>query len=168
MKFSILKLIDGSLRDGALHRFRDPNTGEGDTYQIVQTLNNFWTAVSEVFPDDWKLPPKKSRLLHGAGITALGSLMDEMDARFQSILGKEARAVNAVTPSFFFKDELETIKPYCSWSKGTWVFGRDSTGEEITRRWDEVQNLSGDINLLTDYLLRLYRKKPAGQRTMAV
>lgn len=165
---SILKLIDGSLRDGALHRFRDPNTGEGDVDQIVQTLNNFWTAVSEVFPEDWKLPPKKSRLLHGAGITALGSLMDEIDARFQSILGKEARSVNAVTPSFFFKDELESVQPYCCWSKGTWVLGKDSQGENITRRWDEVQNLSGDINLLSDYLLRLYRKKPSGQRQLTI
>jgi DNA sulfur modification protein DndB len=165
---SILKLIDGSMRDGALHRFRDAGTGEGDVNQIVQTLNNFWTAVSEIFPEDWKLPPKKSRLLHGAGITALGSLMDEIDARFQSILGKEARSVNAVTPSFFFKDELESIKPYCCWSKGTWLLGKDSLGEDITRRWDEIQNLSRDINLLTDYLLRLYRKTPAGQRVFSV
>ncbi|MCB2427116.1 DGQHR domain-containing protein DpdB [Methylophaga pinxianii] len=165
---SILKLIDGSLRDGALNRFRDPNTGEGDVEQIVQTLNNFWTAVSEVFPNDWKLPPKKSRLLHGAGITALGSLMDEIDGRFQSLIGKEVRSLNEVTPSSFFKGELESVKPYCCWSKGTWVFGKDSLGEDITRRWDEVQNLSRDINILSDYLLRIYRKKPYSQDLLAI
>lgn len=165
---SILKLIDGSLRDGALNRFRDSNTGEGDVEKIVQSLNNFWTAVSEVFPEDWKLPPKKSRLLHGAGITALGSLMDEIDSRFQSIIDKEARCLNTVTPSSFFKGELESVKPYCCWSKGTWVFGKDSLGEDIIRRWDEVQNLSRDINLLSDYLLKLYRKKPYSQHLLAI
>lgn len=165
---SILKMIDGSLKDGALHRFRDPNTGEGDVDRIVQTLNNFWTAVSKVFSEDWKRPPKKSRLLHGAGITALGALMDEIDARFQRNLSKEERSVNAVTSTFFFEDELQSIKRHCCWSGGTWVFGKDSQGEDITRRWDEIQNLSGDINLLSDFLLRVYRKKPPGQRQMAI
>ncbi|MDI5035882.1 hypothetical protein MJM43_28640, partial [Salmonella enterica subsp. enterica serovar Montevideo] len=39
----------------------------------------FWSAVETVFTDDWDKKPRNSRLLHGVGILALGSLMDEID-----------------------------------------------------------------------------------------
>jgi hypothetical protein len=34
---------------------------------MLAVLKAFWSAVAAVFPDAWDLPPKKSRLLDGAG-----------------------------------------------------------------------------------------------------
>jgi hypothetical protein len=49
----MIKMIDASLREGALYRFRDPATGLGDEGKMVKLLNNFWSAVETVFTDDW-------------------------------------------------------------------------------------------------------------------
>ena len=38
----------------------------------------YWTAVKKVFPDAWGKPPEKSRLMHGAGVRAMGRLMDRI------------------------------------------------------------------------------------------
>lgn len=155
---SILRMIDSSLRDGALHRFRDPNTGEGEEVRILGVLNNFWLAVSKVFPYDWNLPPKQSRLLHGAGVAALGSLMDEIDAEYMHQKGViDETNQKLITPMSFFVDELETVKPYCHWSSGFWNLGHDVDGNTIRKRWDEIQNLSRDIVMLSDFLVHAYR-----------
>ncbi|MCV5289529.1 hypothetical protein OFB97_29785, partial [Escherichia coli] len=61
---SMIKMIDASLREGALYRFRDPSTGLGDEVKMVKLLNNFWSAVETVFTDDWDKKPRYSRLLH--------------------------------------------------------------------------------------------------------
>ncbi|NVB61589.1 DGQHR domain-containing protein DpdB, partial [Salmonella enterica] len=84
---SMIKMIDSSLREGALYRFRDPATGLGDEAKMVKLLNNFWSAVETVFTDDWDKKPRNSRLLHGVGILALGSLMDEIDQVHQDYKG---------------------------------------------------------------------------------
>ena len=69
---SILRMLENSLRDGILYRFRDPQTGNGDDDAMLETLSTFWFAVAHVFDDAWGLPPNKSRLMHGAGIITLG------------------------------------------------------------------------------------------------
>jgi hypothetical protein len=66
----MIKMIDSSLREGALYRFRDPATGLGDEAKMVKLLNNFWSAVETVFTDDWD---KSLAIL--ACYTALGFLL---------------------------------------------------------------------------------------------
>ena len=39
-------------------------------------LNYFWTIVAADFPGRVEPPPTKSRLTHGAGIQAMGYVMD--------------------------------------------------------------------------------------------
>ena len=150
---SMIKMIDGSLRDGALYHFRDAETGTGDDTKIVQLLNNFWGAVALVFQEEWSLPPRQSRLLHGVGILALGSMMDEIyDTHHGYTPGWED--VPSVEQ---FKKELQEIKPMCQWSKGVWNFGSDIDGTPVNRKWNDLQNLSKDIALVTDYLVGAYR-----------
>ena len=76
---SVLKMIENSLYDGALYQYRDPEDGSGDIDEMVLHLNYFWTIVQLTFPDAWELPPTKSRLTHGAGIQAMGYVMDSLD-----------------------------------------------------------------------------------------
>ncbi|WP_415720191.1 DGQHR domain-containing protein DpdB [Photobacterium ganghwense] len=152
---SIIKMLDASLKEGALYRFRDPETGMGDESKMLSVLNHFWSAVKEVFSEDWEKKPRDSRLLHGVGVLSLGSLMDEIDQLYMTIKGSEVRG--EPTPYDFFKAELETIKDVCHWSSGAWDFGKDIEGQPIKRRWNELQNLSKDISLVTDYLVDYYQ-----------
>ncbi|EHG8284441.1 DGQHR domain-containing protein [Klebsiella oxytoca] len=153
---SMIKMIDSSLREGALYRFRDSATGLGDEAKMVKLLNNFWSAVEIVFTNDWDKKPRYSRLLHGVGILALGSLMDEIDQVHQEYQGESGWT--DIPPITRFVTELNRIKPLCAWSAGTWHLGTDIDGQPIMRKWNEIQNLSKDISLVTDYLVTNYMK----------
>lgn len=153
---SIIKMLDASLKEGALYRFRDPETGMGDESKMLALLNDYWSAVKDVFADDWDKKPRDSRLLHGVGVLSLGSLMDEIDQLYIEVKGEQVS--DKTTPYDFFKAELETIKNVCHWSSGAWDFGkRDIDGQPIKRHWNELQNLSKDISLLTNYLVDYYQ-----------
>jgi len=143
---SILKFIENSVTEGALYRFRDPETGEGDVENMLELMGNFWRAVADVFPLSWGLDPRKSRLMHGAGITAMGHVMDAISDRYHS-----ERQVD-VTSYDDFRNDLELLSPFCKWSNGYWDFG-----SERKVKWNELQNISKDINLLTHFLLYKYR-----------
>jgi hypothetical protein len=141
---SFLKMLEQSLSDGALYRFTGESRGLDDIDGMVKLLSDYWHAVGDVFPTDWVLPPKKSRLLHGAGIIALGLLMDAICDRWKTGMPIEEE----------FADELKKIAPLCHWSEGTWTLGLP----EQERRWCDIQNTSKDIALLSGYLVAQYRK----------
>lgn len=109
-----------------------------------------------VFTNDWDKKPRYSRLLHGVGILALGSLMDEIDQVHQEYQGESGWT--DIPPITRFVTELNRIKPLCAWSAGTWHLGTDIDGQPIMRKWNEIQNLSKDISLVTDYLVTNYMK----------
>lgn len=140
---SILRMIDNSLTEGGLYRFRDPYTGAGDDGPILEVLKNYWTAVAEVFPDAWEETPRRSRLVHGAGIIAMGFLMDAILDRHYDV---------EVPTTETFAAEIRTIEDVCRWTRGFWEFGQ---GQE--RRWNELQNTSKDTQLLSNHLLLTYR-----------
>lgn len=140
---SILRMLENSLSDGALYRFHD-RKGEADVESMLQLLKNFWRAVAETFPAAWDLPPRKSRLVHGAGIVSLGFVMD-------AIADRHRRAgVPAVKA---FKEGLVPLVEVCRWTDGYWDFG---PGQQ--RKWNELQNTSKDVQLLAAGLLLRIRK----------
>ena len=104
---------------------------------MYETLLMFWTQVKEVFPHAWGLPPSQSRLMHGAGIKAMGTLMDRVMARIPPHHDPEKE----------IKKSLEAIASDCAWTKGTWA--------GINLKWNEVQNVSSHIRALSDYLVKL-------------
>jgi DGQHR domain-containing protein len=137
---AIIKMIRNSINSplGALSPFKAARDESLDLYAMYGTLLTFWKAVRDVFPSAWGLPPTKSRLMHSAGIEAMGILMDRMLARHA---GKhdEARAIKA---------DLQKIAPHCCWIEGTW--------ENMGIEWNEVQNTPKHIRTLADTLIRLY------------
>lgn len=140
---SVLRMLDNSITDGVLYRFRNPATGDGDADKMTKVVNNYWTAVTHLFPVDWELKPRRSRLVHGVGIVSLGYLMDAIaDRHFDD----EIPSVE------LFEGQLGLIAGFCRWSTGEWDFGRG-----VTRRWNELQNTPRDVQLLTSHLLGLYR-----------
>jgi DGQHR domain-containing protein len=142
---SLLKMLENSLTDGALYRFREAATGEGDAETMLSLLKDFWRAVSEVWPEAWGLPPRRSRLLHGVGIVNLGFLMDAITDR---LWNKERPTQEQ------FAEDLRNLKAICRWTSGYWVLG-----PQQQRRWNELQNTPRDIQLLANLLLAEYKAR---------
>lgn len=140
---SILKMLENSLSDGVLYRFRYVDEGPGDVESMMAILMNFWGGVSKVFPTAWDLPPRQSRLVHGAGIVGMGFLMDAIAERL--------RRTRIVTEEQFIAD-LQPLKDLCRWTDGYWDFG---PGRQ--RKWNEIQNTTKDIQILANYLLVQYK-----------
>lgn len=141
---SVLKMIENSITDGALYRYRDPRTGEGDTDRMIQVLWNFWTAVANTWPEAWVLPPRKSRLTHGVGIVALGFVMDEIT---------ECCSMGSQVPAGeTYEEHLQPLVEICAWTRGQWAFGLREH-----RPWNELQVTPKDVLKLTELLLQTYR-----------
>ena len=141
---SILRMIENSLTDGALFRFRHADSSEGDIEAMLSLLKNYWAAVSTIFPEAWGVPPKRSRLMHGAGIVSLGFVMDAISDRYRRSRSPSTKQ---------FAADLSMIGSDCRWTDGFWDFG---AGNHI--KWCDLQNTAGHIQILTDYLLAKYRR----------
>jgi DGQHR domain-containing protein len=140
---SILKMLENSLSDGLLYRFRDLATNEPDTESMLQVVKSFWEAAASVFPKAWGLPPARSRLMHGAGIVAMGYLMDAIGERFRDVGSPQEE---------HFRQDLLPLVEVCRWTDGYWDFGPG-----VQRKWNEVQNTPKDIQMLTNYLMVQYK-----------
>jgi DGQHR domain-containing protein len=142
---SILKMLEHSLSDGILYRFRDFQSGKDDVEGMLQVLKSYWSSVGDVFSDAWGLPPRRSRLMHGAGIVSLGFLMDAISDRHRD---------TRVPKATHFTKDLKPLKEVCRWTDGYWDFGPG-----CQRKWNEIQNTTKDIQLLSNYLLVQYKAR---------
>jgi DGQHR domain-containing protein len=137
---ALLSLIKSSLSNplGALAPFKSVGReGGGDVAGMYRILTTYWSAVKAVFPDAWGRDPKQSRLMHSAGLMAMGLLMDAIYARLPP--NSEVVAVQR---------ELEKVAPSCRWTKGTW--------ETLGLAWNELQNTPPHVKKLQDTLVRAY------------
>lgn len=136
---AIVELIRTSLKNpnGALAPFRSLGQGYLNTEGMYVTLLRYWTAVKTVFPDAWGLPPTSSRLMHSAGLRAMGVLMDRIVTR---AMGKRDsdRHIN---------ESLLAIAPHCRWTEGVW--------EELGLEWNEIQHTPRHLRQLSDLLCHL-------------
>lgn len=137
---ALVNLMKRSLQDprGALAAHVDTD-GTADTDSMYRLLVSFWTAVKDVFPHAWALPPDRSRLMHSVGLTAMGILMDQVMTRAGNFGGDYAAA----------KSILTRIAPYCRWTEGRW--------EALDRDWNDLQSTPKDQRLLSNYLIQLDR-----------
>jgi hypothetical protein len=147
---SILRMVENSLSEGLLYRYRSSSRQESDPQAMFKVLCAYWSAVKYVFEDAWGKPPKKSRLMHGAGILSMGYVMDA--------IGDRHRKKKYLSTGTFVED-LEPLRDVCRWTNGYWEFG---PGQQ--RKWNELQNTSKDIQLLANYLLVNYKQKVWSER----
>jgi DGQHR domain-containing protein len=147
---SILKMLENSLADGVLSRITTEEISgahgqdEIAVERMLETLKRFWGVVADTWGDAWDLPPRKSRLVHGAGILALGLLMDAIADRHA---GQAPEQVD-------FSADLKVMVDACHWTSGTWELAPG-----VSRKWNELQNIPKDIELLSTYLSREYKKR---------
>jgi hypothetical protein len=143
---SILKMLENSLTDGVLYRFRgDDGNMQGDTASMLHVLNAFWRATSQVFREAWGISPRRSRLMHGAGIVSIGFVMDAIADRYRRF---------GIPDVEQFRKDLEPLRDVCRWTDGYWDFGPG-----IQRKWNEIQNTPRDIQTLANYLLVQYKSR---------
>lgn len=139
MDTSLINIIKKSISNplGALAQFKGFGTESSDVNNMYKALIMYWSEVRNTFPDAWGLPPTRSRLMHSAGIQAMGVLMDKIYSRVQT-------STNPVTE---IRSSLTRIAPYCNWTSGVW--------QGIGLKWDEIQNVNSHVKMLSDYLIRL-------------
>lgn len=136
----VIHMIQESLQSsGALNPFRNVATGTTDFDGVRALLFMYWHAVRETFPESWGMKPEKSRLMHGAGIRAMGRLMDRVMFMVD--------VHNPQSPEHV-KAEIARIRPFCHWTNGVW--------DEFGMRWNEIQNIPSHIRLLSNFLIRTY------------
>jgi DGQHR domain-containing protein len=136
---ALTKAIDRSLKAGALAQYRGNGSGP-DADAMLKVLLQYWSAVKAAFPDAWGKPATQSRLMHAAGIQAMGALMDQVMVRADSA-NDAAGEISA---------SLARLAPYCRWTSGVW--------DELGWKWNEIQVLPQQITRLSEYLLVLDRK----------
>jgi DGQHR domain-containing protein len=140
---AVQKVIMNSASDGAIRQFVHEADYVDRSFGLV---NEFFWAVREVFQDEWEgMTPKTSRLVHGAGIVALGYVMELLHSR----IGAQTRDQ--------FAEGLALLKGRTAWSTGRWQFA-----DANERPWSSIQNTSTDIDLLANYLVRQVKRALRG------
>jgi len=133
------KLVMNSSSDGAI---RDLVQYEDRQERAFRLVSEFFAGVAEVFGPEWYgMTPRVSRLRHGAGIVAMGFVMDTLCA------------ITGATERRHFADGLKLLKPHTAWTSGTWLL---DTSDQ--RPWNGIQNTPTDIDLLTRHLVRSLKR----------
>jgi DGQHR domain-containing protein len=136
---ALVRVMSRSIRDprGALAAHVSVDN-IADAQAMFTVMVTYWSVVAEVFPEAWGLPPDRSRLMHSAGIEAMGVLMDQIMTR-QSAGDERIHAHKT----------LSRIAPSCRWTSGRW--------ESLDRDWNDIQSTRQDIRLLANTLISLER-----------
>ena len=135
---ALQKAIMNSEAAGAVQIVMSGKKGVAPAFEL---MSNFFAAVQEVFPDEWHgHKPNTSRLVHGAGITALGYVMDEIYARSHA------------TSQAAFAEGLAPLVGKTAWTQGQWAF---ADGEVVS--WNRIENVPRQIQQLAEHLVGLLR-----------
>lgn len=141
------KIIMESLSDGAMRGIIKTRRGE---QACIELVSNYFEAVKRTFVGEWEgQTAVTSRLRHGAGILAMGAVMEILAER------ADARTVQD------FEEGLACLKGKTAWTSGAWHFD----GEE--RRWNSIQNINRDIALLTHHLTSIVKADLRTKRRQA-
>lgn len=141
------KLVMNSAAHGAIRELIQHEDREDRAFQLI---NEFFEAVAEVYGGEWVgMSPRVSRLRHGAGIVAMGFVMDLL---FSS---------EGATTRQDFVPALKLLKPFTAWTSGTWKMA------ECELPWNNIQNTPTDIDLLTRHLVSSAKRQLRKLRRLA-
>ena len=135
---AIQRVVMASLSDGIM---RDLVVEPEGLRKCFDLISAFYEAVASTFAAEWRgQTPKTSRLVHGAGIVALGEAMETL------------AALDGARTATEFGRGLKALHGKTAWMAGEWDFGNGDR-----RHWKAVQNTTRDIDRLRDYLVRIVR-----------
>lgn len=144
------KLVMNSTAQGAIREFiKYPDYED----RAVNLLNEFFEAVRKVFGTEWVgMSPKTSRLRHGAGLVAMGFVMEHL----YGVLGA-TKCKEFMPGLLMLRDNGHT-----AWTSGQWRLS-----DEDVRPWNGIQNTPSDIDLLSNHLVRNLRRELRRSRRVA-
>lgn len=135
---AVQRVIMNSLNNGIMRDLTKHPDGEERSLKLV---SEFYLAVQRVFASDWNgHTPKTSRLVHGAGIVALGYVMEVLSL------------LDGARDWEKFEVGLGCLSGRTAWSGGEWDLGNGDR-----RHWKAIQNTNRDIVLLAQHLLSIVR-----------
>lgn len=135
---AIQRVLMASLSDGVMRELIKEHNGER---KCMLLASEFYQAVAHVFKDDWVAhKPRTSRLVHSAGIQAMGYVMEEL------------ASLDGARSWTEFAAGLGCLEGRVAWTGGSWNFG-----EGDVRPWNGVQNVNRDIIALTHFLTAIIR-----------
>ncbi|NKC14560.1 MAG: DGQHR domain-containing protein [Gammaproteobacteria bacterium] len=134
---AVLSVIERSSKQRGILSFlrHDPP----DIEQASQLLKLFFQGVASTWHYAWSGSPRSSRLVHGVGIYAMGTVMEVV------MRGIDPQSPDAL-PTILAR--LKPLKPHCRWTSGRWP--------QLRCAWNELQNTSQDKRRLSAYLLERY------------
>lgn len=139
------RVIMTSISDGALRLYASEDSMLLDKGYLL--ISEFFHAVQHVFRAEWENhTPKTSRLIHGAGITAMGYVMEAI----HSATGADKREA--------FAAGLRPLLGKTAWTDGEWNFDSER------RRWNGLQNVPTDIKQLAHYLVQVLKQQTRASR----
>ena len=142
------RVIMNSASDGAVRTLMHFEDREERAFELV---SEFFHAVATVYGPAWHgMSPRFSRLRHGAGIVAMGFVMDHL------------HSVEGAIQRDDFEAGLRLLAPYTAWTSGQWALEPWDT-----RPWNGIQNTPSDIDLLTRYLVSSLKKALRKPRRIA-
>lgn len=134
------KIVMNSATDGALREFIASQ--EDYEAKIVDLLNEFFFSVKYAFGSEWVgMNSKSSRLRHGAGLVAMGFVMETI----YSMLGATHRDQ--------FIPILMDLRSHTAWTSGEWKLA-----DGDVRKWNGIQNTPTDISALSNFLAKATKK----------
>lgn len=148
---AIQRVIMNSLSDGMMREFLSREEPAVAAQSCLALVSDFYAAVARVFPEAWAgQTPKTSRLVHGAGIVAMGYVMEVL-----ALLDGARRPED-------FSHGLGCLIDRTAWTSGEWDFG----GGDV-RHWRAIQNVNRDIVLLAQHLIGIVRADIRARRAAA-
>lgn len=135
---AVQRVIMNSLNNGIMRDLLKHLDGEDRCFRLV---SEFYRAAQKVFHEDWMgHTPKSSRLVHGAGIVALGYVMEVLSL------------LDGARDWEKFAEGLGCLEGRTAWCSGEWDLGGGDR-----RHWKAIQNVNRDIVLLAQHLISLVR-----------
>ena len=147
---AVVDMIRASIKNpnGALAPFVSLGANPSDVEGMYRTLVHFWGSVRVVFSHAWGLPPESSRLMHSAGIRAMGVLMDRIVTRSMAQSNSNTHQLHS----------LKSIAPHCRWTEGVW--------EDLGLAWNEIEQTPRHIRHLSQLLCQLDYNATVAQRSL--
>lgn len=137
---AIQKVIMNSAESGAI---REHANGRSRGAFAFELMSNYFGAVQDVFPEAWAgHTPHTSRLVHGAGIVAMGYVMETLYSQANSMSRKA------------FARGLQPLRRHTAWTDGIWKF---PDGDRV--KWDRLENTSKQIHRLSLHLVGVVKRK---------
>jgi len=144
---SLLQSIKAAISDGFIFKYTAnaiTRKKEHDVDSIISVINTYFTAVAELWSEDFNSKPKDTRLTHGVGFCALFTILEYIEARINKDLLS------------YTKDDFKNIleKLDMNWKKML-----IPVDEETNINIMNLQNNSRDKKFLSNYIGHYFEKK---------